>query len=319
MERNAKFPAERPHAEPAAERSSAWEHGQPRNGADRPHGLADAIFNSPRLAAQRKLSEGIQNSPRMVAQRRQIERMSAAAARPMQRGSGVVQGAFIVGGVPIAGAALDLWIQNNVPKNSPHVAAMIRSWDQDANYNTNHASDIDAYIEADSKSKDKILSQNSTVAHGIVQGPPNAVDWATVPVWAAWYFSGLEYQDNKTGGWHSNRQGWLPHGATVDGRPTRYVEFRRPGAVGDKEADKLERCIFDLLSGRCWPNAHYDGGYVEITNVPAPIKTRLMNIACVATGIKERKDRMTPQEIQAAGVNFAQIQWLLTTLNAEMG
>lgn len=103
------------------------------------------------------------------------------------------------------------------------------------------------------------------------------------------------------------------------GRPTRYVEFRRPGAVGDKEADKLERCIFDLLTGGCWPNAHYDGGYVEITNVPAAVKKRLLSIAYAATGMKERADRMTAQEIVAAGAGFVKIQWLLTTLNAEMG
>ena len=113
--------------------------------------------------------------------------------------------------------------------------------------------------------------------------PIAAINYTTVQQWADWYFSGLEYQNNKTGGWHENRHNLLTGGPTPEGSPTRYVEFRRPGATyGVKDYTKLERCIFDLYTYRVYPNAHYDKGYVEITNIPLPVKRNLWNLAITA-------------------------------------
>jgi|SRR5271169_407484 len=107
------------------------------------------------------------------------------------------------------------------------------------------------------------------------QKPLATVEYNDVSTWGSWYFANLEYQDNKTGGWHANRLTLLPGAPTEDGEPTRYIEFRCPGASGEKDNTKLERCIYDWISERFWPNAHYDRGYVEITGVPQSVKKEL--------------------------------------------
>jgi hypothetical protein len=128
------------------------------------------------------------------------------------------------------------------------------------------------------------------------QQPLATVDYNDVRAWGTWYFANLEYQDNKTGGWHANRLTLLPGAATEDGEPTRYIEFRCPGASGVKDETKLERCIYDWISERFWPNAHYDRGYVEITGVPPAVKKKLRTkalatLAFIAEGWGiERKD-----------------------------
>jgi hypothetical protein len=137
---------------------------------------------------------------------------------------------------------------------------------------------------------------NDYVAHQIGPGNAATVNYNNVQTWADWYFSQIEYQNNKTQGWHGNRNSWLPGAPTEDGKATRYVEFRRPGAYGENERTKLERCIFDIIEQRCWPNAHYDGGYVEITNVPATITNKLMYMAWGSSnGMKDHWKSMNPQ------------------------
>jgi hypothetical protein len=137
---------------------------------------------------------------------------------------------------------------------------------------------------------------NDYVAHQIEPGNVATVNYNNVQTWADWYFSQIEYQNNKTQGWHGNRNSWLPGAPTEDGKATRYVEFRRPGAYGENERTKLERCIFDVIEQRCWPNAHYDGGYVEITNVPATITNKLMYMAWGSSnGMKDHWRSMNPQ------------------------
>lgn len=274
---------------------------------------ATAAPREPQAAAASQAASLADSSPRQLAQRRQIQSLFG----PAGRGGPVLQGAFIVNGNAITGANLDTWIETWVAEDKPEVAAMVREWAGDVGHTKDHATDLEAYNEAVSKATDKRNAQNSTVAHAIgQQNPPNVVAWGTVPIWAAWYFAGLEYQNNSTNGWHANRSAWLPSGvATPDGQPTRYVEFRRPGAIGEKEADKLERCIFDLLTGRCFPNAHYDGGYVEIGGVPAAISRSLYMTAYAATGLKDRAARMTAQEIATAGQGPARTQWLLAHVN----
>src|SRR5262249_18083761 len=119
--------------------------------------------------------------------------------------------------------------------------------------------------------------------------PINTVDYNIVTKWADWYFAGLEYQNNKTGGWHENRHDLLEGGTTEEGKPTRYVEFRRPESTyGMKDYTKLERCIFDLYTQRLYPNAHYDKGYVEITNVPRAMKQKLWILAIQANDAQVR-------------------------------
>lgn len=229
--------------------------------------------------------------------------------------SNAIQGAFIIKGVALTGETLTKWLKEYT-YNRPELEAVVRGWATDDNYTEDYDDDIKAFKEADKVATEAIASSNSEVGESIgTNAPPIAVSWDTHPVWAAWYFNGLEYQDNKTGGWHSNRAGLLPGNATNDGAPTRYVEFRRPGAIGTKEVDKMERCIFDLLSGQCYPNAHYDGGYVEITEIPNGVKSRLMNIALDCTGIKELGKAMTEEEKVEAGVGFAKIQWILNHYN----
>lgn len=133
--------------------------------------------------------------------------------------------------------------------------------------------------------------QRGKVQHALSEdSPPKAVSYDDVKQWADWYFAGVQYQDNKTNGWHSNRKELLPGTATSDGEPTRYVEFRRPGAVGEKDKTKLERCIFDLFTSKCYPNAHYDEGYVEISNMPSSITKSMGAVAFVATGMKQLVD-----------------------------
>ncbi|MHA7129229.1 eCIS core domain-containing protein [Algoriphagus namhaensis] len=232
-------------------------------------------------------------------------------SRNVSNESNVIQGAFIIKGVALTGEVLDKWLEDYI-YGRPELEAVVRGWATDDNYTEDYDDDIKALKEANNVAKETIASSNSEVGESIgTNAPPNTVAWDTHPVWAAWYFNGLEYQDNKTGGWHSNRAGLLPGNATEDGAPTRYVEFRRPGAVGKKEVDKMERCIFDLLSGRCYPNAHYDGGYVEITGIPNGVKRRLMNIALDCTGIKERAKAMTQEEKLEAGEDFEKIQWII--------
>lgn len=291
--------------------------------AQRPGGAAAAaVAGSRQLLAQRQAIDALAQSPAMRAQHQRTESLQRALAQgaPQAHGNGaVLQGAFIVNHNRITGDALNTWLKTYAGPTQMHVAAMVRRWDGDASYTTDHDDDIAAFTAAKTAAEDKesIASGNETVAGAIRADEPRAVAWDDVATWAAWYFNGLEYQDNATGGWHSNRQGWLPGDPTEDGHPTRYVEFRRPGAVGTKDVDKLERCIFDLLSGRCWPNAHYDSGYVEITGVPSGFKNRMLNIAYVATGMKARADTMTDEENQAAGNGLAKIGWLLTTLANE--
>jgi hypothetical protein len=294
----------------------------PRTTAERSDGTPGAaVDHSPRILAQRQAIQALQQSPAMAVQQQRAESLTRAAAdnASVAGRSGVVQGAFIVNHTQITGNALKTWLGDFVKPDQLHVAAMVRRWDADGSHTTDYADDIAAYTAAKTaaEDKDEILQGNETVAGAIQAGDPQAVPWASVRTWAAWYFNGLEYQDNSTGGWHSNRQGWLPGGATEDGHPTRYVEFRRPGTVGKKDADKLERCIFDLLTGRCWPNAHYESGYVEITGVPAAFKNRMLEIAYVATGMKARADEMDTQETQEAGNGFDKIRWLLATLAKE--
>jgi Domain of unknown function (DUF4157) len=132
-----------------------------------------------------------------------------------------------------------------------------------------------------------VEEQNAYVASLIQHGVPAQVDYSNVKGWADDYFSGVEYQNNKTNGWHENRHGYLPGEPTAEGQPTRYVEFRRPGAYGEKEKSKLERCIFDLIDLKCWPNAHYDGGYVEIINVPQAVIKNMFDMAWSSTGMEE--------------------------------
>jgi len=227
----------------------------------------------------------------------------------------VVQGQFIVNGDPKTGDALNTWIDTYVAK--PEVEAIIRKWAGDVSNTTNHETDVKALEAAKKAAVDTIAAENTEIGELIqADDEPNAASWGDYPVWSAWYFPGLEYQDNKTGGWHSNRKGLLPGDATDDGAPTRYVEFRRPGAVGTKEKDKMERCIFDLISRRCWPNAHYDGGYVEITNIPAGVTKRLFDIAFESTGLKEKYGSLSATKKTSLGTDKAVvIQWLIDHLN----
>lgn len=136
-----------------------------------------------------------------------------------------------------------------------------------------------------------ITAVNAYIAHQIAPGKPRQVSYTNVQTWADDYFKGVEYQNNSTGGWHMNRNGWLPEGdgqATAAQEPTRYVEFRRPNSIGENERTKLERCIVDFIDGRCWPNAHYDGGYVEITNLSNDIKKKLYTLTINSgNGFKE--------------------------------
>ncbi|QKQ77793.1 DUF4157 domain-containing protein [Nostoc sp. TCL240-02] len=144
---------------------------------------------------------------------------------------------------------------------------------------------------------------NDYVAHQIGPGNVTTVNYNHVQTWADWYFSQIEYQNNKTQGWHGNRNSWLPGAPTDDGKATRYVEFRRPGAYGENERTKLERCIFDIIEQRCWPNAHYDGGYVEITNVPATITNKLMWMAWGSSnGMRDHWKSMNPQPAAAGNL-----------------
>jgi hypothetical protein len=230
-------------------------------------------------------------------------------------GSYVIQGAFIINGKALTGEVLESWIETYT-YGRPELEAVVRGWATDDGHTEDYDDDIKAYEEVKKAATEAIEGSNSSVGQSIDRNaPPNTVAWESHPVWAAWYFNGLEYQDNKTGGWHSNRAGLLPGDATEDGAPTRYVEFRRPGAIGEKEVDKMERCIFDLLSGRCYPNAHYDGGYVEITGIPSGVKNKLMNVALFCTGIRERAKAMTEEEKGEAGEGLAKIQWILNHYN----
>jgi len=122
-----------------------------------------------------------------------------------------------------------------------------------------------------------------------MSSPPAAIDYQTVKEWADWYFAKLEYQNNATQGWHENRHGLLEGGATEGAAPTRYVEFRCLGSeYGVKDYSKLERCIYDLFTGKVYPNAHYDKGYVEIANVPQSIKGKLLGLTIAAHDAKKR-------------------------------
>ncbi len=264
-------------------------------------------------AASSQAASLADNSPRQLAQRRQLQSLFGAA----NPSGPVLQGAFIINGNPIADGALTTWIQTNVPRSKPAIAAVIRGWAQDVGYTTDHADIAAAYRAAELEAEGKIAAQNSTVAHQIAQqNPPNAVAWAALPIWAPWYFVGLEYQNNATNGWHANRHNWLPGGSTPDGEPSRYVEFRRPDAVGKKDVDKLERCVFDLETHRCYPNAHYDGGYVEIANVPGGVGQALYNKAVRANGMQERENAMTPLELANNPAGVVRIRWLLARLAA---
>ncbi|WP_297338470.1 DUF4157 domain-containing protein [Algoriphagus sp.] len=227
------------------------------------------------------------------------------------KNSKVIQGAFTIKGVTLLGKTLEDWIKTYT-YGHPELEVVVRQWATKKEHTEDYANDLDALSEAEKAAKGIIARSNSIIGRSIARSaPPNMVAWDSYPVWGEWYFNGLEYQDNNTGGWHSNRASLLPGNATQDGAPTRYVEFRRPGAIGEKEVDKMERCIFDLLSGRCWPNAHYDGGYVEISGVPSGTKQKLLKTALFCTRIKEIAKKMTDNEKNEAGEGFAKIEWLI--------
>ncbi len=241
-----------------------------------------------------------------------------SAKKPLQchSGSPVIQGEFKINNVAKSAAEVESWI--TTWSASPEMDAVVRKWANTPGHTKNYATDLDAHNEAKQEAAREVDRQNAEVGALIsTNNPPAAVAWGDCAVWAAWYFSGLEYQNNSTGGWHSNRAGLLPGGATTDGDPTRYVEFRRPGAVGEKDKDKMERCIFDLLSGRCWPNAHYDRGYVEVTGIPGSIRQSLLNSALDISGLMERKKIMTATEKAVAGAGFTLIAWLIDKVKEE--
>lgn len=214
-----------------------------------------------------------------------LQRVAGNAAARRLAGSSV-QRAVIVSGVPVAD--IDQWLRDHPA--GPEAEAIIREWHADAAETTDHDDDQAVLDRAQREHASRIVTQRGRVQHALTAvpraNPPPQVDYGTVSAWGAWYFAELEYQNNQTNGWHANRLGLLPGAATADGEPTRYVEFRRPGAVGVKDETKMERCIFDLLDNRCWPNAHYGAGYVEITNVPAAITSRLGRLAFVSTGMQ---------------------------------
>ena len=242
---------------------------------------------------------------------------NAALPPPPSDNKHVVQGKFIINNVEKTGDDLKEWIETYA-YGKPEIEAVIMGWAKDGSNTTNHSNDIKAYEAAKKEVEDTISSDNATIGEQIqASGAPAQIGWDAYPVWSAWYFSGLEYQDNKTGGWHSNRKGLLPGTPTDDGAPTRYVEFRRPGAIGTKEKDKMERCIFDLVDHRCWPNAHYDGGYVEITGVPTSVKKSLFEQAYVSTGLKQRRSEMTEEEKATAGAGKVLVQWLIDNLKSD--
>ncbi|WP_152600114.1 hypothetical protein [Cellvibrio mixtus] len=241
--------------------------------------------------------------------------MSEKKSVPQIANSTVIQGEFKINNLTKSADETESWITDWA---TPEMGAVVRKWANNPAHTKNYNTDMDAYNAAKQEAAREVDRQNAEVGALIsTSNPPAAVAWGDYAVWAAWYFSGLEYQNNSTGGWHSNRAGLLPGGATTDGDPTRYVEFRRPGAVGEKDKDKMERCIFDLLSGRCWPNAHYDRGYVEVTGIPGNIRQSLLDSALEISGLMERKKSMTLAEKAVAGAGFVLIGWLINKVKEE--
>jgi hypothetical protein len=228
-----------------------------------------------------------------------------------------VQRKFIVAGVEKDAQGVKDWISAYVSPEHSEIGVVVKKWAKTEGYTKNHENDTAAYSAADEEAKKSVAYENDQVAGNISASEVGSVAWSDYEVWASWYFGGLEYQDNKTNGWHQNKAGLLPGDPTAEGVPTRYVEFRRPGAVGKKETTKMERCIFDLLSGRCWPNAHYDGGYVEITGIPGSVRQQLLNTAFTATGMNVRAKAMTKEEKDKAGTGFEKIAWLLEAMKKE--